>query len=221
MGIISVEHTDRLLWLGRYSERVYTTLKLFANYFDSMIDLNSDEYERFCKSQDIPNIYTSIEDFAARYCFDGEDPNSIYSNLMRAYDNAIVLREEIGSETLAYIQLAVYAMNKAAASDAPLVKLQRVTDNIVAFWGLADDSIDNKNVRDLIKLGKRIERIDIYSRLKMDSSELRREMKRLNTRIMAVNIRYSHKGLMHLNYLVEEESPDYKEIVKEVEALIQ
>ncbi len=221
MGIISVEHTDRLLWLGRYSERVYTTLKLFANYFDSMIDLNSDEYERFCKSQDIPNIYTSIEDFADRYCFDGEDPNSIYSNLMRAYDNAIVLREEIGSETLAYIQLAVYAMNKAAASDAPLVKLQRVTDNIVAFWGLADDSIDNKNVRDLIKLGKRIERIDIYSRLKMDSSELRREMKRLNTRIMAVNIRYSHKGLMHLNYLVEEESPDYKEIVKEVEALIQ
>ena len=221
MGIISIEHTDRLLWLGRYSERVYTTLKLFANYFDSMIDLNSDEYERFCKSQDIPNIYTSIEDFADRYCFDGEDPNSIYSNLMRAYDNAIVLREEIGSETLAYIQLAVYAMNKAAASDAPLVKLQRVTDNIVAFWGLADDSIDNKNVRDLIKLGKRIERIDIYSRLKMDSSELRREMKRLNTRIMAVNIRYSHKGLMHLNYLVEEESPDYKEIVKEVEALIQ
>ena len=221
MGIISVEHTDRLLWLGRYSERVYTTLKLFANYFDSMIDLNSDEYERFCKSQDIPNIYTSIEDFADRYCFDGEDPNSIYANLMRAYDNAIVLREEIGSETLAYIQLAVYAMNKAAASDAPLVKLQRVTDNIVAFWGLADDSIDNKNVRDLIKLGKRIERIDIYSRLKMDSSELRREMKRLNTRIIAVNIRYSHKGLMHLNYLVEEESPDYKEIVKEVEALIQ
>ena len=221
MGIISVEHTDRLYWLGRYSERVYTTLKIFEKYFDSMIELREDEYISLCESQDIPNIYTSIEDFADRYCFDGEDPNSIYSNLMRAYDNAIVLREEIGSETLAYIQLAVYAMNKAAASDAPLVKLQRVTDNIVAFWGLADDSIDNKNVRDLIKLGKRIVRIDIYSRLKMDSSELRREMKRLNTRIMAVNIRYSHKGLMHLNYLVEEESPDYKEIVKEVEALIQ
>ena len=221
MGIISVEHTDRLLWLGRYSERVYTTLRLFAKYFDSMIDLNNEEYERFCKSQDIPNIYTSIEDFSKRYCFDGNDTNSIYSNLMRAYDNAIVLREEIGSETLAYIQLAVYAMNKAAVSDAPLVKLQRVTDNIVAFWGIADDSIDNKNVRDLIKLGKRIERIGIYSRLKLDGAELRREMKRLNTRINAANIRYSHKGLMHLNYLVEEDEPDYGEIVKEVEALIQ
>ncbi len=221
MGIISVEHTDRLLWLGRYSERVYTTLRIFAKYFDSMIELNGEEYERFCISQDIPNIYTSIEDFSDRYCFDGTDPNSIYSNLMRAYDNAIVLREEIGSETLAYIQLAVYEMNRAAVSDAPLVKLQKVSDNIVAFWGIADDSIDSENVRDLIKLGKRIERIDIYSRLKMNSSELKREMKRLNTRITTVNIRYSHKGLMHLNYLVEEDEPDYEEIVKEVEALIE
>lgn len=220
MGIISVEHTDRLLWLGRYSERVYTTLRLFAHYFDSMIELGKDEYERFCKSQDIPNIYSSIEDFSKRYCFDGKDPNSIYSNLIRAYDNAIVLREEIGSETLAYIQLAVYAMNKASVSDAPLVKLQRVTDNIVAFWGIADDSIDNKNVRDLIKLGKRIERIDIYSRLKMDRLELKREMKRLNARISSANIRYNHKGLMHLNYLVEEDDTDYDEIVKEVEALV-
>ncbi len=220
MGIISVEHTDRLLWLGRYSERVYTTLRLFAHYFDSMIELGKDEYERFCKSQDIPNIYSSIEDFSKRYCFDGKDPNSIYSNLIRAYDNAIVLREEIGSETLAYIQLAVYAMNKASVSDAPLVKLQRVTDNIVAFWGIVDDSIDNKNVRDLIKLGKRIERIDIYSRLKMDRSELKREMKRLNARISSANIRYNHKGLMHLNYLVEEDDTDYDEIVKEVEALV-
>ncbi len=221
MGIISVEHTDRLYWLGRYSERVYTTLKIFEKYFDSLIELREDEYISLCESQDIPNIYTSIEDFSNRYCFDGSDPNSIYSNLIRAYDNAIVLREEIGSETLSYIQLAVYAMNKAAVSDAPLIQLQKVSDNIVAFWGIADDSIDNENVRDLIKLGKRVERIDIYSRFKMDGSELRREIKRLNTRIKTVNIRYSHKRLMHLNYLVEEEEPDYAEIVKEVEALIQ
>ena len=221
MGIISVEHTDRLYWLGRYSERVYTTLKIFEKYFDSMIELREDEYISLCESQDIPNIYTSIEDFSNRYCFDGSDPNSIYSNLIRAYDNAIVLREEIGSETLSYIQLAVYAMNKAAVSDAPLIQLQKVSDNIVAFWGIADDSIDNENVRDLIKLGKRVERIDIYARFKMDGSELRREIKRLNTRIKTVNIRYSHKRLMHLNYLVEEEEPDYAEIVKEVEALIQ
>ena len=53
------------------------------------------------------------ENFIQRYCFDADDMNSIYSNLMRAYDNGITLRESIGSETLSYIQLAVYELNKA------------------------------------------------------------------------------------------------------------
>lgn len=220
MGIMSVEHLDRLIWLGRYSERVYTTLRIFANYFDSMIDLDKEEYTSFCKSQDIPNIYTSREDFSRRYCFDESDPNSIYSNLIRAYDNAVVLREAIGSETLAYIQLAVYAMNRAAVSEAPLLELQRVTDNIVAFWGIADDSIDDAAVRNLIKLGKRMERIDIYARLHMQPTELQREVKRLNSRIENCNVNYNYKKLMHLNYLVEEDRLDYQAIVEEVEALL-
>ena len=70
MGIISVEHTDRLYWLGRYSERVYTTIRLFADSFDEMIDLCENSYDDFCRKLDIPNIYTSRENFIERYCFD-------------------------------------------------------------------------------------------------------------------------------------------------------
>lgn len=221
MGIISIEHLDRLYWLGRYSERVYTTIRFFADKFDSMIDLDTNEYEDFCKRQEIPNIYTSKEDFSERYCFDENDPNSIYSNLMRAYDNAIVLREEIGSETLAYIQLAVYAMNKAKLSGAPLIQLQRVMDNIVAFWGIADDSIDGEYVRNIIKVGKRIERIDLYARMHMDGNEMLREIHRLTGRIDRTGLNYNKRKLMHLNYLVELDSIDYDEIVAEVESLLE
>ena len=160
MGIISVENTDRLYWLGRYSERVYTTIKLFADSYDDMIDYYFDSYAEFCRRLDIPNIYDSRETFIARYCFDPDDPNSIHANLIRAYDNCVVLREAIGSETVSYIQLAMYDMNRARASQAPLVELQKVTDNILAFWGIADDSIDSENVRNLIKVGKRVERLD-------------------------------------------------------------
>ena len=78
MGIISIENTDRLFWLGRYTERVYTTIKIFADKFDSMIDLDEIEYEDFCKSQDIPNIYKSKQDFIQKYCFSLEDENSIF-----------------------------------------------------------------------------------------------------------------------------------------------
>ena len=220
MGIISVEHSDRLFWLGRYSERVYTTLKRFADRFDTMIDLEDVEYEKYCERQEIPNIYTSVTDFARRYCFDEEDPNSIISNLTRAYDNAIVLREAIGSVTLSYIQMAVYAMNKAKLSDVPLLELQRVTDNIVAFWGIVDDSVDDEHVRSIIKLGKRVERIDLYARMHFELSEMRREIIKLNRRIDRTGLSYSKKRLAHINYLVEEDELDYDALVQEIEALL-
>ena len=220
MGIISVEHTDQLFWLGRYSERVYTTLRIFSDRFDSMLDLKETEYEEFCKRQEIPNIYTSAEDFAKRYCFDEEDPNSIISNLSRAYDNAVVLREEIGSGTLSYIQMAVYAMNKAKESDAPLFELQHVIDNIVAFWGIIDDSVDDEQVRSIVKLGKRVERIDMYARMHMDRKEMKREVVRLNYRVDHTNLEFSSKRLAHINYLIEEDELDYEKIVQEIEALV-
>ena len=221
MGIISVERTDRLYWLGRYSERVYTTLKLFADSFDQMIDAQEGAYDGFCKKLEIPNIYTSREDFIERYCFDPEDPNSIYSNLMRTYDNAVVLREEIGSETLSYIQLAVYEMNRAKESSAPLIWLQKVTDNIVAFWGMADDCIESENVRNLIKTGKRVERIDLYARLQYDLEKMEREICRHTGRIVRTNLKYDAAKLQNLGELIEKDSIDYWQIVYDVESLLE
>ena len=220
MGIISIEHSDRLYWLGRYSERVYTTLNIFSDQYDSMIDLKEEEYKDYCRKQDIPDIYYSAESFAQRYCFDEEDPNSIISNLTRAYDNAVVMREEIGSNTLAYIQMAVYAMNKAKISGAPIFELQRVKDNIVAFWGIVDDSIDDEHVRSMIKLGKRVERLDLYARMHMERPELKREAEKLNRRIDRTGLSYSKKRLAHINFLIEDDEIDYKKLVEEVEALM-
>lgn len=107
MDIISVEQANRLYWLGRYTERVYSTIRMYFQSYDTMIDQSEDGYIDFCTSIDIPNIYTSREDFFKRYPFDETNPDSIISNLNRAYDNAIVLRENISSETLSYIQLAI------------------------------------------------------------------------------------------------------------------
>ena len=221
MGIISVENTDRLYWLGRYSERVYTTIRLFAASFDSMIDTYVDSYADFCKSLDIPNIYTSGENFISRYCFDPEDTNSIYSNLVRAYDNCVTLREEIGSETVSYIQLAMYAMNKAKISHAPLIELQKVTDNILAFWGIADDSIDSENVRNIIKIGKRVERLDLYARLHMPRTEMKREVDRLAGRIPRTCLKYRNDMLDALKTLIESPEIDYYDVVQKVEDLLE
>lgn len=219
MGIISVEQADRLYWLGRYTERVYTTLRMFSKSFDSLIDGIADSYVDFCKSIDIPNIYADKEDFVSRYPFDKDLPDSIISNLNRAYDNAIVLRESIGSECLAYIQLAIYEMNKAAKSKSPLIELQMVNDNLLAFYGIADDRIDSENVRNIIKAGKRIERIDMYARLGVKKSELMREIHRMIPRVERSGLEYDTKKLQEIQKLMEEDVIDYYKIVSEVETI--
>lgn len=221
MGIISVENTDRLFWLGRYSERVYTTIRLFAASYDQMIDIDFNNFQDFCKKLDIPNIYRSKRDFIEKYSFDEFNPNSIYANLMRAYDNAVVLREEIGSETLSYIQLAVYEMQKAKDSSSPLIELQKVMDNILAFWGIADDSIDAQHVRNIIKIGKRVERLDLYGRLHMDRKEIIRETRRLTDRIARTGLTYDEEKVKELNDIVLAEKMDYYSVVQTVDSLLK
>ncbi|MGN0370014.1 MAG: alpha-E domain-containing protein [Butyrivibrio sp.] len=217
MGIISIEQADRLYWLGRYTERVYSTIRMFFKSFDTMIDESEDSYIAFCNSVDIPDIYNSKEDFLKRYPFDEQNPDSIISNLNRAYDNAIVLRDAISTEALSYIQLSIYEMNRAAASSAPLFELQHVLDDILAFWGIADDRIDSEQVRNIIKAGKRIERIDLYARLGAEPKELIREVHRMFPRVTKSGIPYHEKELMAVKELAEKEKIDYYGIVHNVE----
>ena len=220
MGIISVEQVDHLYWLGRYTERVYTTLKIYSESFDRMIDESEDSYQKYCDSLDIPNIYESKEDFLKRYPFDISVPDSIISNLNRAYDNAIVLRETIGSEALSYIQLSIYAMNNASVSDAPLIDLQQIMDDLLSFWGLVDDQIDSDQIRNIIKAGKRIERIDLYARLEVEKPRLVREVRRMIPRVLRSGMKYDDMSLSRVSTLINDVNLDYEKIITNVERII-
>lgn len=220
MDIISVEQANCLYWLGRYTERVYTTIRIYFERFDRMIDENQDSYEQFCQMIDIPNIYTSREDFLKRYPFDTDNPDSIISNMYRAYDNGIVLREKITTEALSYIQLAVYELKKAAVSRSPLIEMQHVLDYLLAFWGTIDDRIDSEHIRNVIKAGKRIERIDLYARLGLDAKEILREVHRMKPRVERSGLSYEKEKLEQLEALVLEDEIDYYKIVFLVESIL-
>ena len=219
MGIISIDQVDHLYWLGRYTERVYTTLMIFAKNFDLMIDADNGIYQNFCVSLDIPDIYQSKEDFIRRYAFDDSVPDSIISNLNRAYDNAIVLRETIGSDALSYVQLSIYAMNNAAKSNSPLIELQQVMDDLLSFWGIVDDQIDADQIRNIIKAGKRIERIDLYARLEIERSRLEREVRRMIPRVLRSGMKYNENSLNAVSSLILEESLDYEGLITNGESI--
>ena len=96
---ISATKANRLYWLWRYAERVYISLHLLRRYYDKMIDGLPEDYEGFYEKLDANNPYPDMESFRLGYMYDDKNPCSLISGLTAAYDNAVVLREEITSET--------------------------------------------------------------------------------------------------------------------------
>ena len=56
---LTLKQVDSIYWLGRYTERVMTTLKFLMNMYDSNIDSYFD-YEKYCRDLDIYNDFSSL-----------------------------------------------------------------------------------------------------------------------------------------------------------------
>lgn len=162
---ISATKANLLYWLGRYAERVYISLHLLRRYYDKMIDGLPEDYEGFYEKLDANNPYPDMESFRLGYMYDDKNPCSLISGLTAAYDNAVVLREEITSETFSYIELSLNFLRKSAEKkDANITDLQLITDYLLAFWGSVDERVFNEQVYNILKIGKLVENIDIHIR---------------------------------------------------------
>lgn len=210
MGIISIEKANNLFWLGRYSQRVYSTLRGFYNGYDEMLDRNNTAYAAYCDAMNIPDVYGSKEVFIENYPYDTENPDSIISNLYRAYDNALVMRDYISSESLAFIQLALFDIKSSKGSDAPLITLQSTIDHLLAFWGCIDENVDDIETRNLIKLGKTVEELDIELRMKRDNAAVKRCFDRMNSYMRHTNIVYNESEYYALAYEITRQDISYK-----------
>lgn len=162
---ISASKANRLFWLGRYAERVYIELHLLRRYHDRMLDGDAREYEEYYRRLEIPNPYDDAEGFKLGFLYDRTNPASIISGLTSANDNAIVLREEIKSETMGYIQLSLVAIERfAALNEENITNLQPITDYLLAFWGSIDERIFDERVRNFLRMGRFVELTDMLLR---------------------------------------------------------
>lgn len=202
MGIISIEKADHLYWLGRYTERVYTTLRVFFHIYDHMIEQPEGIYAKYCKRLNIPDVYTSNKQFAQSYLFDEDNPDSVVSNMKRAYDNAVVLREELSSNVLSYVQLALDTFQACKRTTAPLLELQQAIDYLLAFWGCADDYVDQEDCRNILKCGKYVERLDLFIRLDYHREDLEKEYRKLTNRLHKANLNYNEENLKRLEEII-------------------
>lgn len=209
MGTLSLSKTGRLFWLGRYTERVYTVLKVTKPIREAAIDGQEADFTEYCRCMGVPAGYADTADFCHRYFFDTSDPSSVASGLGYAYDNAVVLRETLSSDTLAYIQLAMNAMEKAAHSTCPDMELQWVMDDIMAFRGSCEDKIDDEASRNVVKAGASLERVDLYLRLGFDRAQCEKEFARLFNRLYKTRMRRDEEKLRLLaDVLLDKAAPD-------------
>ena len=195
MGTVTLSKQNRLFWLGRYSERVYATIQYMLEQYDNLIDGDGFDYEGFCRKMGIPPMYTSAEEFCRRYLFDENNPYSIISSVDAMMGNGIVLRETITTPTLAYLQMAQNAMKLAAQSDSPSVELQWVMDDLMAFRGSFDESVDQEAARNITKSGSSVERISLMLRLDWNGEKVDRELKKLLNRLYKTDLPRDEQAL--------------------------
>lgn len=209
MGIITLENMDRLVWLGRYTERVNSTIHAYFDGLDSFIDGDENFYKVLCKQIDIPDIYDSAEHFLSDFPYNENNFNSIFCNLTRAYDNAIVMRDYIDTETLAYIQLAIYDIQRAKHSKSSVRDLYSVIDHIMGFWGCVDDRVDDRIIRAALRAGKRIERVYLYLSFNKPTATILREIIKMENRINQIEMKYNSVVLDTMKTMLESPNFDY------------
>ena len=222
MGTFSLSQQNRLFWLGRYSERVRTTVQFMLEQYDRQLDGTGMDYPRFCKDMGIPCIYDSAEDFCRRYLFDADDPSSIRSSVEAMLGNGMVLRETISTPTLAYLQMAHSAMDLAAHSESPSVELQWVLDDIMAFRGSLADAVESEQSRNIVKSGGIVERISLMLRLSFLLEQLEGELRKLLNRLYKTDLPVNQEALEVITRrAMEGEQTERLALLRAVEGLIR
>lgn len=195
MGTITAVNINNLFWLGRYTERVFSTLNAFFKYSDKMLDSSEATYKKYLEYISVPDIYTGVEGFLDRYVFEADNPDSIRSNLNNALGNGIVLREEIKTPSLSYLQMALDRLDSCRGTDKLRYDMLPVRDAVYAFWGSVDNNMTNLEARRIIHVGKSVERVDMYMRLRYPQEDISAELDSLLKHIS----RYAENGSRLVN----------------------
>ena len=180
MGPITLTSVDQLYWLGRYTERVYTTLRRFFSTYDQSIDHGPEDFRGFCRELDIPfDPMLSANELIHDILYDRNEPSSVCSSMRAAFGNAVMLRSELGTATTAYVELALIRLKESKQPDARLLRQRSVHDDLLAFWGSVEDGTADPEIKALLFFGKYVERLDLYARFGVDAARLEAPLTKL------------------------------------------
>lgn len=185
--IISAVKANSLFWLGRYEERVYITLHLLRKCHDKMIDGELEDYWPIWQKLDTTGAYQTIEEFTFGIMYDDTNPSTVMAAQTKAMDNAILLREDILSETLSYLEMSLALLKECRKKqEKNVICLQPVIDWSLAFWGSAQQRLQNHKALYIMSIGRNVENMDMllrfdysYERVALAYNSLKRYCKQM------------------------------------------
>lgn len=186
LALVTASKADNLFWLGRYTERVFTTLSQFFPFYDRVMDT----FRPFARALDLPEDFEDFDAFIHSFLYDEKNPDSVRSAIVYAFNNAVILRPELGSRSLQQVELAMSSIVEASeygGTDADIFKHRDIADNMLAFWGGVENSPVEPTLKSFIFVGKYLERLDLYTRFGYSVEELKAPLAKLGSYILPLN----------------------------------
>jgi uncharacterized alpha-E superfamily protein len=168
-----------IYWLNRYIERAENVARFIDAHYHMTLDIpdadaatdqwqplinTTGDHELFKKLYGEANRENAIEFLV----FDRENPNSIYSCVRAARENARSVREYISSEMWEQLNTFYLMINDAAKEVSMDLPHQFFVDIMTAshtFIGIADSTMNHEEGWHFGRLGRMLERADKTSRL--------------------------------------------------------
>ena len=220
---ISPAKAHHLYWLGRYAERVSAQMHFLRHYYDLCLDEgHEDAIHEYCSKLNLPICTRDRDAFLVEHLF-GDQCGSLRHTLNCLNDNSIVLREELTTNTIAYVNLCVATLKHSDhRKDVNINSLQPISDYILAFWGSVLQHVTNGATLDMLFIGKRVEFIDMYSRFGEKHSRLAAEWRNMDRRLDRQSFLVNKDSRMALReiFFEHESIPDQNAMLAALNSLI-
>ncbi|MCX6017929.1 MAG: alpha-E domain-containing protein [Chloroflexi bacterium] len=169
---------DSLYWMARYMERAEDITRILTVNFNALLDLPPHDVEQSWRSLieitgDAPLYAQRFEGYTARntmtfLLWDEGNPNSVFSCINLARENARTVREQISSEMWEQINRLYFHLrnvNRSAVLRGPADLFATVRDGSHAFQGVTHATMTHGDGYHFIQLGKHLERSEKTARI--------------------------------------------------------
>jgi len=162
---------DSLYWMSRYLERAEHTARMAAVNLNFILEDSAGSYEDrltrllrvlYCPMpEEDQNNLTSILN---KVVFDRSHPNSIFSCVASARENARQVREQISTELWEYLNRFYLEIREMAASGSVSVLepalYKRISELSFLLQGITDMTLSHEEGWQFIRLGRYLERLE-------------------------------------------------------------